>query len=79
MDKEPDMPVMLHIIQNAMDTTHLLLKYIAETHKAGKSLDYALPAIELHISGLDTLTGPAKMKDAIDMIEKSIQHIKEVH
>lgn len=75
----PDLVAMLRIIQNAIDTTHLILKYVAETHKAGKSLDYVLPLLEEHIKRLDRLSGPAKMEIAIDFVKDAVDNLKEVH
>ena len=75
----PDLIVMLRIIQNCIDTTHMLLKYVVETHKEGKSLDYAMPVLEMHIKGMDKLSGPADLKTSIDFVKESIDHLKEVH
>jgi len=79
-DDEPtDLQIMLRVLQSNINMSHLYLKYIAETHKAGKSLEYALPAIELQIESLDNLAGPADMRMAVDMVNDALHHIKEHH
>jgi hypothetical protein len=76
---EPDLVMFLKIIQNAIDTTHLILKYVTETHKAGKSLDYVLPLLEEHVRRLDRLSGPAKKETAIAFVKDAVDNLKEVH
>ena len=79
MSDESDMAIMLNIIRNSADSTHLLLKYIHDTYKAGKSLEYVMSTLECHIEGLDRLLGPATLEAAREMIKMTIDHMNGEH
>ena len=57
-----DLDKMLEAIHASVNSTHLLLKYVVEAYKEGKDLEYALPALAMHIHSLDSLAGPASVE-----------------
>jgi hypothetical protein len=70
-----DLDKMLETIHVSVNSTHLLLKYVVEAYKEGKDLEYALPALEMHIHSLDNLAGPATVEAARKIVEDGLAHI----
>jgi hypothetical protein len=71
-----DLHEIFHLLESAIDTSHLMLKFMYDRALAGVPLTpLELTALELTIGGVDRLSGPASTESAEGMVKSMLEHL----